>query len=187
MGAILYSYTWWIQIFSHHSWWLFQIRLDLLTHSKIWSSSCYESVFLHYTYPILKKIKVIRSDNAKVERKHQHLLNVARSLMFQSHLSMDYWGECILTASFLINRVPSSVLPNKTTPFQVLFNKIPIYSNLKVFGCLCFASTLDKSKHKFSPRAIRCVFIGYPSGYKGYKVMDLETNNIFISRNVIFH
>ena len=31
------------------------------------------------------------------------------------------------------------------------------------------------------------MFLGYPHGHKGYKVLDLETNTISISRNVVFH
>lgn len=38
-----------------------------------------------------------------------------------------------------------------------------------------------------SPRAKPSVFLGYLHGYKGYKVLDLETNVVSISRNVIFH
>lgn len=30
------------------------------------------------------------------------------------------------------------------------------------------------------------MFLGYPAGYKGYKLLDLETNAISISRHVVF-
>lgn len=124
--------------------------------------------------------------NFVVEWKHQHLLNVARALFFQSKVPITFWGECVVTVAFLINKLPSPLL-KQNTPYQVLYCSAPDYSILRSFGCLAFAATLNSERNKFSPRAVPFVFVGYPQGIKGYRLYNLQTRKFYVSRDLVFH
>ena len=52
--------------------------------------------------------------NGVVERKHRHLLEMARALRFEAKLPKQLSGECVLTATHIINQLPSKVINDKT-------------------------------------------------------------------------
>ena len=124
--------------------------------------------------------------NGRVERKHQHILNVARALLFQSNLPKPFWSYSVVHAVFLINRVPTPILQN-CSPYELLYESKPDLSTLKTFGGLCFASTLTASRTKFDHRSKKCVFLGFRNGVKGFVLFDMSTHQIFVSRNVVFY
>ncbi|PKI47338.1 hypothetical protein CRG98_032263 [Punica granatum] len=115
---------------------------------------------------------------------HMRLGHPSRQIKFNG-LPTEFWGECVTTAAHLINVTPTSLLGGKS-PYEVLFDRAPTYSNLRVFGCLCYAHDRPRDKDKFKPRSRRCIFVGYPYGKKGWRVYDLEKNEIFVTRDVRF-
>ncbi|KAK9055092.1 hypothetical protein SSX86_026172 [Deinandra increscens subsp. villosa] len=123
--------------------------------------------------------------NGVVERKHRHLLETARALRFEANIPKKFWGECILTATYIINRLPSKTLQNKT-PFEMLFNRKPDYDHMRVFGCLAYFRNNETRGDKFEVRGRPGVFLGYPPGTKGYKIYDIENKKIIISRDARF-
>ncbi|CAL8991370.1 unnamed protein product [Prunus brigantina] len=45
--------------------------------------------------------------NGVAERKNRHLLEVVRASLFGAHMPRSFWGEAVLSAAYLINRIPS--------------------------------------------------------------------------------
>ncbi|KAJ0519517.1 putative RNA-directed DNA polymerase [Helianthus annuus] len=123
--------------------------------------------------------------NGVVERKHRHLLNLSRSLLFQSGVPLNFWADCVLTAVYIINRLPSSVLLGKS-PYELMFGFRPSLSHIRIFGCLCFSTILNDSD-KLSFNAEKCVLIGYSNVKKGYKLWSLDNKKEFYSRDVKFY
>ncbi|GAA0156983.1 hypothetical protein LIER_14344 [Lithospermum erythrorhizon] len=95
---------------------------------------------------------------------------VSNYVQFNKLSCGNFWAETVLTATYIINRLPSSVLDGKI-PHEKLFNKVPDIKHMTVFGCLCFVTHTGPNTDKFYPRVYKGVFIGYAAAQKGYKVL----------------
>jgi hypothetical protein len=120
-----------------------------------------------------------------MERKHRHIVETGLTLLASASLPQKYWDEAFLTATYLINRLPSPTTSNKS-PLELLFKQTPDYTFLKNFGCACWPHLHPYNTHKMDFRSTRCIFLGYSLNHKGYKCLDPTTNRLYIARNVVF-
>ena len=82
--------------------------------------------------------------------------------------------------------MPTPFLDNKAL-YEKLYGQPYDITILRVFGCLCFPSTLSTNRKKLDPRVATSIFLGFKSHTKGYVTFDLKTRAISVSRNVIFY
>lgn len=122
--------------------------------------------------------------NGLVERKHRHIVETGLSLLAHASMPFSYWEYAFSTAVYLINRLPTSGLTGEI-PLQKLYNKIPNYTLLRTFGCLCFPCLRQYNAHKLDYRSTACTFLGYSDIHKGYKCIT-SSGRIYISINVKF-
>ena len=90
-----------------------------------------------------------------------------------------------MTATYLINRMPSKIL-GMQSPCQLLLNNNDFVVPPKLFGCTCFVRDHRPSVGKLDHRAIKCIFIGYSSKQKGYKCWSPTDRRTFVSMDVTF-
>jgi len=56
-----------------------------------------------------------------------------------------------------------------------------------MFRSLCYVSNLQRPKDKSASTSRKCDFVRYPCGKNGWKVYDLKTGDIYVSRDVVFN
>lgn len=123
--------------------------------------------------------------NGVAERLNRTLMERVRSMLFASGLSDRYWGEALLTATYLKNRSPTKVLNDKT-PEEMWSGRKPNLAHLRVFGCTAFVHVPKGVGSKLMSRTKRCIFLGYDTIDFSYRLLDIDKNCIIRSRNVVF-
>lgn len=123
--------------------------------------------------------------NGVVERRNQTLMGMARSLLKHMHMPNYLWGEAIRHTTYIINRLATRSLDSKT-PYEMLREKKPNVSHIKVFGCLGYAKIEGPQLKKLDDRSRMLVHLGTEPGSKAYRLYDPSTRKVIVSRDVVF-
>ena len=107
--------------------------------------------------------------NGVAERKNRTLTDLVNAMFDTSGLSKVWWGEAIMTACHVLNRVPTK---NKTiTSFEEWERKRLKLSYLRTWGCLAKVNVPIPKKRKLGPKTVDCVFLGYAFYSIGYRFL----------------
>ncbi|KAG8474318.1 hypothetical protein CXB51_033774 [Gossypium anomalum] len=163
-------------------------------HSNLWGPSRVPSkgganYMLTFIDDFSKKVWAFflkqKSDIVKIRRDHETLDSSSyftAKRRCRTNEQNDHGEEAVSTTCFFINRFPSVAIEKKT-PQAVWSGNPANYSDLKIFGCPAYAHV---DNGKLEPRSIKCVFLGYKAGVKGYKLWCPENRKVVISRDVVF-
>ncbi|BBG97058.1 hypothetical protein Prudu_006062 [Prunus dulcis] len=123
--------------------------------------------------------------NGVAERKNRTIVEMAKCLMLEKKIPFDFWAEAVNISVYILNRCPTKAL-SKKTPFEAYSGRKPGVKHLKVFGSLCYAHVPKQQRQKLDLASKRCIFLGYGSCEKGYRLFNIETEKVIVSRDVIF-
>ena len=110
---------------------------------------------------------------------------MARTMMNEKGLQKYIQAEAVQTEVHILNRCQTKALKDKT-PVEAWSGIKPSVSHFKIFGCICYAQVLAQKRTKLHEKSQKCVFLGYSDVTKGYRLVDVKTNKLVVSRDVIF-
>lgn len=124
--------------------------------------------------------------NGVAERLNRTLMELVRSMLHAKGLSKRLWAEALSTATYVRNRVSSRALPPKVTPHHLWKRCPPIMTHMRVFGSQCWYTVPKQKLQKLDSRSCPAIFVGYAEQSKAFKLIDLESKKVVVSRDVIF-
>ncbi|GJU92431.1 zinc finger, CCHC-type containing protein [Tanacetum coccineum] len=89
---------------------------------------------------------------------------------YNNGLSEGFWDEAMLTACYLLNRVPNK--RNKTTPYELWYKKRPNLVFLRVWGCRAIVRIPDPKRKTLGEKGIDCIYVGYVPAYQWHIVAN---------------
>ncbi|GJY86082.1 retrovirus-related pol polyprotein from transposon TNT 1-94, partial [Tanacetum coccineum] len=113
------------------------------------------------------------------------LVEAARIMLSAAKVPLFFWAEAIATTCFTQNR--SLVIPrHEKTPYHIINAQKPSIKFLYIFGSLCYIVLDGENLDKMKEKGDACIFVGYSTQSKAYRVFNKRTRIIVETIHVNF-
>nr|GEW23534.1 ribonuclease H-like domain-containing protein [Tanacetum cinerariifolium] len=120
-----------------------------------------------------------------VERRNQTLVEAARTMLSAAKVPLFSWAEAIATTCFTQNC--SLVIPrHEKTPYHIINDKKPSVKFFHIFGSICYIARDGENLDKMKEKGDACIFVGYSTQSRAYKVFNKRTRVIVETIHVNF-
>jgi hypothetical protein len=123
--------------------------------------------------------------NCIIEQWNAMVVCATRSMLKAKGLPGWFWGAAVITALYLLNRVPCKTNGGRT-PFELLHGKTPVVEHLKVFGCIMYVKNTVPHLKKSDDRGRKMIFVCYERGSKVFRAYDPITRRATVTHEVVF-
>ncbi|CAI7881927.1 unnamed protein product [Closterium sp. NIES-54] len=121
--------------------------------------------------------------NGIAERRIGMVMDVTRTSMIHAAAPHFLWPFAVQYAAHQLNLQPRVSLP-ETSPTLLWTGKVGDASAFRVWGSRAFVR--DLSADKLSPRAVPCVFLGFPPDALGWQFYHPTSRRVLSSQDVTF-
>nr|GFA57857.1 retrovirus-related Pol polyprotein from transposon TNT 1-94 [Tanacetum cinerariifolium] len=123
--------------------------------------------------------------NGIVERRNRTLVEDARTMLSAAKAPLFFWVEAIATTCFTQNR--SLVIPrHEKTPYHIFNDRKPSVKFFHIFGALCYIVKDGENLDKMKEKGDACIFVGYSTQSRAYRVFNKRTRVIVETIHVNF-
>jgi transposase InsO family protein len=127
--------------------------------------------------------------NGVAERANRTIVEAIVAALAESGLPPSFWGEALVSFVHVWNRMPSSsttMRDAEATPYELWYGRKPDLAHLRVWGCQAYVHVQRDKRSKLDWHMTKCVFIGYPDDFKGWKFWDPAQRRAFVSERADF-
>ncbi|KAI5316393.1 hypothetical protein L3X38_036100 [Prunus dulcis] len=123
--------------------------------------------------------------NGVAERKNRTIMNMVRSMLSGKHIPKTFWPEAVNWTVHILNRSPTLAVRSKT-PEEAWSGVKPSMGHFRIFGCISHVPVPDQRRIKLDNKSLKCIFFGVSDESKAYRLFDLISKKIIVSRDVVF-
>ena len=106
-------------------------------------------------------------------------------MLHAKSLPQRLWAEELNCETYIEKKSPHRSIKDKT-PYEAWSGLKPEVAHFRIFGSRAWARIPSEKRKALDPQSTEFIFVGYPDGVKGYRLIDISLDRLIIEQSLQF-